>query len=487
MSHRHRIVLQDPPRARPSEKAKNTAIARSKSNELKERPLFDEWDPASWQLKPVTQDVIYDDREGLETALTKLEILPPLVHPEEIRRLQQQLSEASRDERFVLQGGDCAELFAYCNQDQIEAKLKVILQMSLVLVWGTKKPILRIGRIAGQYAKPRSKQTESVPGMGDILSFRGDNVNGFDVHSRTPDPSRLVEAYFHSAATLNFVRGTLNAGFADLHHPQNWDFSYVQQDSTRKRYESIVSGISEGLNFMNIVGEGNSQVLSGVDFFTSHEALMLEYEQCLTRIHTDGKYYDTSAHFVWIGDRTRQLNGAHVEFFRGLANPIGIKVGPSMDTDELVRLLDIVDPERVDGRVTLITRYGVDNIASKLPSQIRAVSQSGHRVVWISDPCHGNTKVSPVTRLKTRYFDDITTELKLALTIHKDCGSTLNGVHLELTGDPVTECIGGAQNLEDEELTIRYDTVCDPRLSVSQSLDVAFLIADYASQIRQRE
>lgn len=482
MNHRHRVILQDPPQTVPSESAKSTAIVRSKSNELTERPKFDDWDPASWQTKPVTQDVIYEDTIGLENALTKLEILPPLVHPYEIQKLQAQLSEASRGERFVLQGGDCAELFAYCNQDQIEAKLKVILQMSLVLVWGMKKPILRIGRLAGQYAKPRSKQTEVVEGIGEVLSFRGDNVNGFEATNRTPDPQRLVDAYFHSAATLNYVRATLNAGFANLHNPQKWDFSHVHHDSTRERYETIVNRISDGLSFMNTVGEHGSQVVSGVDFFTSHEALMLEYEQSLTRPHSDGKFYDTSAHFIWIGDRTRQIDGAHVEFFRGLANPIGIKVGPSMDTDELVRLLDIVDPEKVEGRVTLITRYGVDKIASKLPPQIRAVQSSGHRVVWVSDPCHGNTKTSPVTKLKTRYFDDIINELKSALSIHKECNSALNGVHLELTGDPVTECIGGSQNLEDEELTIRYDTVCDPRLSVEQALDAAFLIADYSSQ-----
>lgn len=446
------------------------------------------WSPSSWRSKPVTQAVNYPDQSDLKAAVTQLQRLPPLVKPKEIESLQSQLAAASRGERFVLQGGDCAEMFDYCNADMIEAKLKVLLQMSLVLVWGTRKPIVRIGRIAGQYAKPRSKMTEYIEGLGEVSSFRGDNVNGPSPHDRTPDPNRMVMSYFHSAATLNFIRASIDSGFASLYAPQNWDFSFAQDYEKRDRYQSIVDRIEESIGFMRTVGDKCSRVLATVDLFTSHEALLLEYEEALTREYSlpngQSKYYDTSAHFVWIGDRTRQIDGAHVEFFRGIANPIGIKVGPSLSCDELVRLLDIVDPDHVDGRVTLITRYGCNLIEANLPAHIEAVRQTGHRVVWMSDPCHGNTKISPITKLKTRYFDDIMSELRQALHIHQRCSSQLNGVHLELTGDAVTECIGGSQKLMDEELPFRYDTMCDPRLSLWQSLDAAFLISDYAAELR---
>uniref|UniRef100_A0A060TDW8 Phospho-2-dehydro-3-deoxyheptonate aldolase n=1 Tax=Blastobotrys adeninivorans TaxID=409370 RepID=A0A060TDW8_BLAAD len=475
-----KVVVTDPEPLAPSEAARSAAKLRSQSGSG-ERPVITEtkqWTPTSWQSRPIKQDVVYDDYKAVEKSLEKLESLPPLVHPNEIEQLKAKLKAAAEGKAFILQGGDCAELFDYCNQDRILAKLKVLLQMSLVLIWGTKLPVVRIGRIAGQYAKPRSKLTEEVEGYGEIPSFRGDNINGYHPSDRTPDPQRLVSAYFHSAATLNYIRSSLANGFADLHHPFDWDLSHVRQDSVRKRYQQVVDSISEGLGFMQTVGADSSQSLQTVDFFTSHESLLLEFEQSLTR-KVGSKYYNTSAHFVWIGDRTRQPDGAHVEFFRGVENPIGIKVGPTTSTEDLIKLLDTVDPNRETGRVTLITRYGADKIESLLPGHIKAVKQSGHKVVWISDPCHGNTKTSPVTKLKTRYFDDIFSELRLALEIHRKNDSALNGVHLELTGDAVTECIGGSQNLEDEDLVLRYDTVCDPRLSVSQSLDVAFLIADY--------
>lgn len=481
------VVVSDPQRPGASEGAKSAAKLRTQSGTLEERPVLKDdgrWKPTSWQTKPIKQDVVYEDYSEVERALEQLENLPPLVHPKEIEDLNERLRQAAEGKAFILQGGDCAELFDYCNQDKIEGKLKVLLQMSLVLIWGTQLPIVRIGRIAGQYAKPRSKLTEVVEGYGEIPSFRGDNINGYDPSDRKPDPSRLVKSYFHSAATLNFIRSALNSGFADLHHPFDWDLSHVQKDSIRERYQSVVDSISEGLKFLSTVGADKSSTLQSVDFFTSHEALLLEYEQSLTRelkSPKDGtnKWFNTSAHFIWIGDRTRQPDGAHVEFFRGVQNPIGIKVGPSTDTDELVKLLDIVDPDYITGRVTLITRYGAEKIESLLPNHIQAVRKSGHKVVWISDPCHGNTKTSPETKLKTRYFDDIFTEIRLALEIHKQNNSVLNGVHLELTGDPVTECIGGSQALQDKDLVLHYDTVCDPRLSLSQSLDIAFLVADY--------
>lgn len=483
-----KVIVTNPQKLEASEGAKSAAKLRSKSNEMgPERPskLSQDWTPVSWQDRPIKQDVVYDDYSKVETALEKLESLPPLVHPMEIEKLKKKLKDAAEGKAFLLQGGDCAELFDYCSQENIENKLKVLLQMSLVLIWGTKLPVVRIGRMAGQYAKPRSKLTEVVNGK-EIPSFRGDNINGFEENDRTPDPSRLVSSYFHSAATLNFIRSSLQNGLADLRHPNDWDLSHVQKDSVRERYQETVNRVIEGLEFMKTVGADGSNDISSIDFFTSHEALLLEYEQSLTRLLRDPnsstrekKYYNTSAHFIWIGDRTRQLENAHVEFFRGVANPIGIKVGPSMEADELVKLLDIVDPNFETGRVTLISRYGADKIENLLPSHIKAVQESKHKVVWVSDPCHGNTKTSPVTKVKTRYFNDIIAEIRLALQIHKDNDSTLNGVHLELTGDSVTECIGGSQALEDEDLVIRYDTVCDPRLSDSQSLDVAFLIADW--------
>jgi 3-deoxy-7-phosphoheptulonate synthase len=483
-----KVLMTNPEKLTASESAKSAAKLRSKSGDFLERPvaplkgISSQWSLTSWQEKPITQDVVYDDYTKVERALEKLESLPPLVHPREIEELKRKLRDAANGNAFILQGGDCAELFDYCNQERIEAKLKVLLQMSLVLIWGTKLPVVRIGRIAGQYAKPRSKLTEQVEGYGEVPSFRGDNINGYDPSERTPDPSRLVSAYFHSAATLNFIRSSLASGLADLHRPSGWDLSHVRKDSIRERYQEVVNTISEGLEFMSTVGGDNSSWRS-IDFYTSHEALLLEYEQSLTRKLKDPsceeaseKWYNTSAHFIWIGDRTRQPTGAHVEFFRGVANPIGIKVGPSMKTEELVELLHVVDPYFEPGRVTLITRYGAEKIRELLPHQIRAVQESGHKVVWISDPCHGNTKLSPVTRLKTRYFDDIIAEIRYALQIHKEAGSRLNGLHLELTGDAVTECIGGSQVLEDEDLVLRYDTFCDPRLSLSQC---KYLLVDY--------
>ncbi|KAK9476759.1 DAHP synthetase [Lipomyces japonicus] len=484
------FVVENPQKLVPSEGAKNAAKLRSNSTS---RQVFDNnvgfdtqekgWEPTSWQSKPIVQDVVYDDENAVEKALQKLEALPPLVSPLEINKLQKQLADAALGKAFVLQGGDCAELFDYCNQDRIESKMKILLQMSLVLIWGIKLPLVRIARLAGQFAKPRSKLTEEYNGK-TIPSFRGDNINGFDPEDRIPDPERLVSAYFHSAATLNFIRSSLSSGFADLHTPYDWSLSHIQSSEVKARYQTVVNSITEGLSFMKTVGADSSN-LESIDLFTSHEGLLLEFEQSLTRQLRDPndggkkKWYNTSAHFIWIGDRTRQLNGAHVEYFRGIMNPIGVKVGPSMAADELVRILDILDPNFIVGKITLITRYGTAKIEQVLPSHIKAVQKTKHKVVWISDPCHGNTKTSPVNGYKTRDFEDIISELGSALQVHKENDSVLNGMHLELTGDPVTECIGGSQQLTHKDLKIRYDTVCDPRLSENQSLDAAFLIADW--------
>ncbi|GES62372.1 phospho-2-dehydro-3-deoxyheptonate aldolase, class II [Aspergillus terreus] len=448
-----------------------------------------DWAPGSWVSKPIKQDVAYDDAEGVNAALAKLQKLPPLVTTQEIVSLKKHLKNVALGKAFVLQGGDCAELFDYCNQDMIEAKVKLLLQMSLVLIWGANRPVVRIARIAGQFAKPRSSPMEVVNGV-EMPSFRGDNINGFaaDPVSRKPDPSRLVSAYFHSAATLNYIRASLSSGLADLHSPLDWGLGHVITPSIKEKYEQIVGRVKDALRFMHTVGIDTDRGVETVDIYTSHEGLALEYEQSLTRLlktpsetttHPPStNYYATSAHFLWIGDRTRQLDGAHIEFFRGIANPIGIKIGPSMAPDELVRILDVVNPAREIGKVTLISRYGAKKIADHLPAHIAAVQASGHIPVWQCDPMHGNTQSTP-TGVKTRHFSDILSELRQALEIHRAAGSFLGGMHLELTGEAVTECVGGAAGLTEDGLGERYTTFCDPRLNEKQALELAFLVAGF--------
>ncbi|CAG8368830.1 unnamed protein product [Penicillium salamii] len=459
-----------------------------------------EWSPSSWTQKPIKQDVIYEDLQGLKDSLQKLQKLPPLVTTREINNLKSSLRNVALGNAFVLQGGmsvtspyiwrqltipgDCAELFDYCNQDMIEAKVKLLLQMSLVLIWGANKPVIRIARIAGQFAKPRSNPTEVINGV-KMPSFRGDNINGFaaDPQTRQPDPTRLVSAYFHSAATLNYLRASLSSGLADLHSPLDWGLGHVITPSIKEQYTKTVSAVKDALRFMRTVGIDKDRGVETADIFTSHEGLSLEYEQSLTRqlrhpSTAETGYYATSGHFLWIGDRTRQLDGAHVEFFRGIANPVGIKIGPSMAPDELVRLLDVVNPDREVGKVTLISRYGAAKIAGFLPAHIAAVQASGHLPVWQCDPMHGNTQSTP-SGVKTRHFTDILSELKQALEIHRAAGSFLGGMHLELTGEAVTECVGGAAGLTEDGLGERYTTFCDPRLNEKQALELAFLVAGF--------
>lgn len=471
-----------------------------------------EWSPSSWTSKPIKQDVTYNDSFAVSNALIKLRRLPPLVTPTEIIKLRNSLRDVALGKAFLLQGGDCAELFDYCEEGAIESKIKLLLQMSLVLIWGAHKPVIRIARIAGQFAKPRSSPTEMHEGK-EIPSFRGDNVNGYDPRDRTPDPKRLVDAYFHSASTLNYIRAVLASGIADLHSPLNWELGHVRDDGIKAKYQRIVESISESLRFMRTVGADTvASRLDTVDLYTSHEALLLEYEQSLTRLlrhppsafttpsseimqpppassssqrnsvtthqlPTHG-YYNTSAHFLWIGDRTRQLTGAHIEYIRGIENPIGIKVGPTLPPPELVSLLDLIDPLRHPGKITLITRYGEHKISSLLPAHIRAVRASDHFPVWQCDPMHGNTRSTPSGH-KTRQFSSILNELSSALRIHKEEGSELGGVHLELTGDAVTECVGGSEGLTDEDLSLNYTTYCDPRLNEKQALELAFLVAGH--------
>ncbi|KAJ3322778.1 hypothetical protein HDV06_002639 [Boothiomyces sp. JEL0866] len=450
-----------------------------------------DWTPTSYKNYYVKQDVVYEDQEKVNKVLDKLSNLPPLVSPGEIDKLRKYLAEVAENKRFLIQGGDCAELFDYCSTQPIEDKLKVLLQMSLILVWGARTPIVRIARMAGQYAKPRSSPTEVIDGK-TYNSFRGDNVNGIELDQRTPDPERLLSAYFHSAATLNYVRALLASEFADLHHPESWNLQseywtlrHVENDDVKKRYQEIVSDLMSAMDFMRTIGADSDAdtVVKNVDLFMSHEGLLLDYEAQFTKLiqsktSDDRKYYNLSTHYLWIGDRTRQLDGGHVEYFRGIENPIGVKVGPSMKPEELVPLLDILNPNFEVGKVTLITRYGADKIRQYLPAHIKAVQASKHKVVWCCDPMHGNTE-STNCGLKTRRFENIVAEMTEAFVIHKENGSRLGGVHCELTGDPVTETIGGSINLKESDLNKNYQTYCDPRLNYEQSLDVAFRIAEH--------
>ncbi|KAL8824351.1 MAG: hypothetical protein Q9191_005109 [Dirinaria sp. TL-2023a] len=495
------------PSSAPSLSTDGQAAASLKvSKETQTNGAAPHWSPSSWTKKPIKQDVTYADRAAVSKALAKLERLPPIVTPTEICKLKRSLREVASGKAFLLQGGDCAELFDYCEGNAIESKIKLLLQMSLVLIWGANKPVVRIARMAGQFAKPRSSPTEIYEGR-EIPSFRGDNINGYNPEDRTPDPERLVAAYFHSAATTNYMRAALASGMADLHSPLDWGLGHVRDERIRAEYSKIVDSITGSLRFMQTVGaESVASGLETVDLYTSHEGLLLEYEQSLTRWlrkpttagrrgsvssyhhsvssdHNGGEdkgWYNTSAHFLWVGDRTRQIDGAHVEYFRGLQNPIGIKVGPSMDPEELVRLLDVVNPDHEIGKVTLITRYGSSKIASLLPSHIQAVQKSPHNntVIWQCDPMHGNTRSTP-TGVKTRHFEDILGEVGSALRIYREQGSYLGGVHLEMTGDAVTECIGGSEGLAESDLEKRYTTFCDPRLNEKQALELAFLVAGH--------
>jgi len=437
--------------------------------------------------------------------------LPSIVTASEIERLRYQLSGVERNEAFLLHAGDCAESFDACTNENLSAKIGLILSFSLILIWGARLPVVRIGRIAGQYAKPRSSGTEKI-GDREVTSFRGDNVNGLDPNDRTPDPERLLNAYFHSTTTLNYVRAILTSGFASLHHPRDWSLSHVRSPSLRVELESITEGLSDALDFSRTIGVesgresisfekgGGRGAVGEVDFYTSHEGLMLDYEQALTRElpvppsvnNAPGTkaFYNTSAHFLWIGDRTRQIDGAHVEYFRGIRNPIGIKVGPTMGSEELVRLLNIVNPDKESGRVTLITRYGAGKIDNHLAGHIKVVQVSSHPVIWICDPMHGNTLTS-ASGLKTRNFGTIISELTSCIQIHSANGSRLGGVSLEFTGElndegfSVTECLGGSMELSEEQLGLRYQSFCDPRLNFEQALDVAFLVSNHFKRERR--
>src|SRR5215471_2591414 len=441
------------------------------------------WTPDSWQSRSVAQAIPYADPAALATALARLRELPPLVTSWEIDRLRAQLGEAEEGNRFVLQGGDCAESFADCRPEVITNKLKILLQMSLVLIHGGRRPVTRIGRFAGQYTKPRSSATERRASL-ELPSYFGDSVNepAFSAEARRPEPARLVAAHQHAALTLNYVRSLSAGGFADLHHPEYWDLSFFERADLsaelRAHYQRVTHEIGTALGFMEAALQAPIAETSRVEFFTSHEGLNLHYEAAQTRAgdHSGG-YYDLSTHLPWIGERTRQLDGAHVEFFRGIENPVGVKLGPSVTPDEVLALCAALNPENRPGRLVLITRMGKDRIASVLPPLVRAVCAAKRRALWVSDPMHGNTKTTR-SGIKTRDMEDVLQELETAFGVHRAEGSRLGGIHFELTGEDVTECIGGG--IAEPDLGKNYGSLCDPRLNYRQALEVALRVARLA-------
>ena len=436
------------------------------------------WTPDSWQAKPAVQQPDYPDRAALAAALEELRRLPPLVTSWEVNALKAQLAEAQAGKRFVLQGGDCAESFADCESGLIANRLKVLLQMSLVLVHGLRTRVVRIGRLAGQYAKPRSTDTETKDGI-TLPSYRGDNVNApdFTAEARRPDPQRLLEGHKRSAMTINFVRGLIDGGFADLHHPEYWNLDWVHHATLAEEYSRRVEAIGESLRFMETLAGQTIGDFNRVEFFASHEALLLAAEAAQTRrVPRQPGWYNLSTHLPWIGMRTAAVDGAHVEYMRGIANPVAVKISPSMDAAWVQELCRLLNPAQEPGRLTFIHRMGAGKIAAHLPKLIEAVRGCGHEVLWLCDPMHGNTQ-STGNGLKTRRFDDIISEVEQSFAIHAACGSRLGGVHLELTGEDVTECLGGARALTETDLERAYRSPVDPRLNYEQSLELALKVA----------
>lgn len=440
-----------------------------------------QWHPTSWQQRPALQQASYPSHEALNQSVDQLSQLPPLVTSWEIEALKEQLAAAARGEAFLLQGGDCAEGFSDCTSPVITNKLKILLQMSLMLIHGLNRRVIRVGRIAGQYAKPRSTDSEQIGGI-TLPSYRGDLINGpeFTPLARTPDPARLLRGYGRAAMTLNFIRALSDSGFADLHHPENWDLDFVSHSPLEGEYRKAVADLSRSLQFMQTLGGTANSELNRVQFFTSHEGLHLHYEQALTRqVPNRSGYYNLSTHLPWIGFRTADIDGAHVEYFRGIRNPVGVKVGAGMSAQWIQSLVKRLNPENEAGKLLLIHRFGADNIATGLPRLIDAVRETCIDVLWVCDPMHGNTETT-VSGYKTRRFDRILSELEQAFDIHHQQGSILGGVHFELTGDDVTECTGGARGLDDEGLKRAYRTQVDPRLNYEQALEMALAIVEKA-------
>src|SRR6476661_1511118 len=446
--------------------------------------LPEQWSPESWRQRPAAQLPVYPDAAALAEVQAELHALPPLVTSWEILALKQQLAEAQEGKRFLLQGGDCAENFDERSSDVISNRLKVLLQMSLVLVHGMRKPVVRVGRFAGQYAKPRSTDMETIDGVS-LPSYRGDIVNApaFTPEARRPDPRRMIKAHARSAMTMNFVRALIDGGFADLHHPEYWNLNWVGHSPLADEYRHMVDGIGDAVRFMETLSGSEVHNLNRVDFYTSHEALLLPYEEAQTRqVPRQWGWFNLGTHFPWIGMRTAALDGAHVEYFRGIRNPVAVKIGPSVTPDALMRLVDALNPEDEPGRLTLIHRMGATNIAEKLPALLDVVRSEGRRVLWVCDPMHGNTEPT-ANGYKTRRFSNIRGELESAFDLHAAAGTRLGGVHLELTGEDVTECLGGARELTESDLARAYRSTVDPRLNYEQALETAMLIVRKQSQL----
>ncbi len=445
-----------------------------------------EWNKSGWRAKPRVQMPTYTDQNALEAVEAKLSKYPPLVFAGEARRLKDELAAAARGEAFLLQGGDCAESFDQFSADGIRDTFKVMLQMAMVLTYGAKVPVVKVGRMAGQFAKPRSADTETVDGV-ELPSFRGDIINELDFTSeaRVPNPEKMLQAYMQSAATLNLLRAFSTGGFADMHRVHSWTLGFAEGQGTAK-YQDIANRIQDSIDFMAAAGitGGTTHEFSTVDFYTSHESLLLEYEEALTRLDsTSGNWLAGSGHMVWIGDRTRQPDGAHVAFASGVLNPIGLKCGPTTTAEDLKELIAKLNPENEEGRLTLIARFGAGKVAEHLPRLIEAVKEVGANVLWVCDPMHGNT-IKSSSGYKTRPFDMVLAEVREFFAVHKAQGTVPGGVHFEMTGQDVTECTGGVRAVSDEDLSSRYHTACDPRLNASQALELAFLVAEELTNLR---
>ncbi len=439
------------------------------------------WTPDSWRAKPLLQAPAYPDAAALTRVEAELRRYPPLVFAGEARKLKAHLAKVADGKSFLLQGGDCAESFAEFTADNIRDTFRVILQMAVVLTFAASVPVVKVGRLAGQFAKPRTQPTERRNGV-ELPAYRGDIVNGieFTPEARIPDPQRQIRAYSQSAATLNLLRAFATGGYADLHRVHRWTLGFVSSSPVGEKFRDLANRTTEALAFMEACGidSNTSPGLRETEFYTSHEALLLGYEEALTRVDsTSGDWYDTSAHMLWVGDRTRDLDSAHIEFLRGICNPVGVKVGPSTRPENLLKLIDILNPRNEAGRLTLITRFGTGKVQEYLPQMIRAVQRAGHKVAWVCDPMHGNTQTSE-TGYKTRSFDRILGEVRDVFAVHRAEGTYPGGVHFELTGQDVTECLGGAQAITESSLSDRYHTHCDPRLNASQSLELAFMVAE---------
>ena len=443
------------------------------------------WSPESWRGKPIQQQPQYPDAAHLARVEQTLAGYPPLVFAGEARELRRQFAEVTQGRAFLLQGGDCAESFVEFSAAKIRDTFKVLLQMAIVMTFAAGCPVVKVGRMAGQFAKPRSANDETLGGV-TLPAYRGDIVNGieFDAASRVPDPERLLQAYHQATASLNLLRAFAQGGFADVHQVHQWNLDFIANSALSEKYHQLATRIDETLAFMRAVGMDSAPQLREVSFFTAHEALLLGYEQAFVRQDSlTGRWYDCSAHMLWIGDRTRQLDGAHVEFMRGIENPIGVKVGPSMDPDELIRLIDILNPDNDPGRLNLIVRMGADKVEAHFPRLLRKVKEEGRQVLWSSDPMHGNT-IKASSGYKTRDFAQILSEVKQFFQVHRAEGTVAGGIHIEMTGQNVTECIGGSRPITEAGLCDRYHTHCDPRLNADQSLELAFLIAETLKQAR---